>query len=180
MAPVTLTGDVTDAGGLSDMTSESFQVVEFPSMSMSYAKHSVARAADYDAASTVLSFDQSPSAEVAEYVSNVAAATNGPVRRSPDERSEDAMTARSAMALVLTLAHGCYVIALTGPVLVLMASDQRKRRLLMRQMMRWTSRSHPLCLLLHIEFVLREEKEAHDISRWTECGHNAMQNHGGD
>ena len=84
MAPVTLTGDVTDAGELSDMTSESFQVVEFHSMSTSYSEHSAARAADYDAASTVLSFDQSPSAEVAEYVSNVAAATNGPVRRPPD------------------------------------------------------------------------------------------------
>ena len=67
------------------MTSESFQVVEFHSMSTSYSEHSAARAADYDdAASTVLSFDQSPSAEVAEYVSNVAAATNGPVRRPPD------------------------------------------------------------------------------------------------
>ena len=43
-----------------------------------------------------------------------------------DERNEDAMTARSAMALVLTLAHGCYVIALTGPVLVPMASGQKR------------------------------------------------------
>ena len=37
-----------------------------------------------------------------------------------------AVTARSVVALVLTLAHGCYVTTLPGYELVLMASDQKR------------------------------------------------------
>ena len=38
----------------------------------------------------------------------------------------DAVAARCVVAIVLTLAHGCYVIALTGLILVLMASDRKR------------------------------------------------------